>query len=95
MKIIWTPQALKDRSDIWDFISADNPIAASDLDDTFSIAVSRLAEHPLLGRHGHVEGTRELIVHPNYRLVYEMTSEVVWILALVHTARQWPLAYRR
>ena len=90
MKIIWTPQAVRDRSDIWDYIAADNPIAAADLDDTFSTAVSRLAEHPALGRPGQIEDTRELIVHANYRLVYEITPEVVWILALVHTARKWP-----
>jgi addiction module RelE/StbE family toxin len=95
VKIIWTPEALQDRSDIWDYIAADNPVAAADLDDIFSTAVSRLAEHPSLGRPGQIEGTRELIVHANYRLVYELTPEVVWILAMVHTARQWPIGHRR
>jgi plasmid stabilization system protein ParE len=35
-------------------------------------------------------GTRELIPHESYRLVYEVEGDTVWILALVHTARMWP-----
>lgn len=29
--------------------------------------------------------------HAAYRLVYEIDGATVWVLALVHTARQWPL----
>jgi plasmid stabilization system protein ParE len=44
----------------------------------------------MLGRQGKIPGTRELIPHESYRLVYEIAGESVWVLALVHTARQWP-----
>ena len=37
-------------------------------------------------------GTRELIPHRSYRIVYEVGPETVWVLALVHTSRQWPPA---
>ena len=37
-----------------------------------------------------VPGTREVIVHKSYCLVYEIEQDTVWVLALVHTARQWP-----
>ena len=60
------------------------------MDVLFSDATARLAEHPNLGRLGKIPGTRELIPHESYRLVYEIERETVWILALVHTARQWP-----
>jgi plasmid stabilization system protein ParE len=43
-----------------------------------------------MGRTGLVPGTRELIPHESYRLVYEVEGDTVWILALVHTARMWP-----
>lgn len=46
------------------------------------------------GQHGiryrQIAGTRELIPHESYRLVYEVQADAVWILALVHTARLWP-----
>jgi len=31
-----------------------------------------------------------LTPHRSYRLIYEIVEETVWILALIHTARQWP-----
>lgn len=60
------------------------------MDALFSDAAARLAEHPKLGRTGKIPGTRELIPHDSYRLVYEIDGETLWLLALVHTARQWP-----
>ena len=90
MRVIWTPEARQDRVDVWDYIAADNPPAAVHMDELFSTAVARLAEHPKLGRPGKIPGTRELIPHESYRLVYEIDLEILWVLALVHTARQWP-----
>ena len=92
MKVNWTPEAEQDRDDIWLHIAADNLRAAARLDELFSDATARLADHPKLGRPGKIPGTRELIPHENYRLVYEIAGETVWVLTLVHTARQWPPA---
>jgi addiction module RelE/StbE family toxin len=91
VRVIWTPEALQDRADIWDYIVADNPRAAVHMDELFSAAAGRLADYPKVGRPGKIEGTRELVPHESYRLVYEISGETVWVLALIHTARQWPL----
>lgn len=90
MRVIWTPEAQQDRADVWDYIAADNPRTAARMDEFFSDAAARLAEHPKIGRPGKIPGTRELIPHESYRLVYEVERETVWLPALVHTARQWP-----
>ncbi len=90
MKVVWTPEAEQDRTNIWEYIAADDPHAASRMDSLFSAAAGRLADFPLLGRVGKIAGTRELIPHESYRLVYEIEETTVWVLALVHTARQWP-----
>ena len=90
MKLVWTPEALQDRVDIWDYIAADNPHAAARMDELFSDWASRLIEHPKLGRPGKVPDARELVVHEHYRLVYEIDNDTVWILTLIHTARLWP-----
>lgn len=68
MRVLWTLSAEQDRADIVDFIAQDNPLAAIRMDETFSAAVGRLAEHPLLGRAGQIPGTRERIPHASYRL---------------------------
>ncbi|WP_338849130.1 type II toxin-antitoxin system RelE/ParE family toxin [Massilia sp. W12] len=90
MKVIWTPQALQDREAIWLTIVQNKPQAASKLDEAFSEAAVKLAVHPMFGRVGLLHATRELIVHQNYRLVYEIDHEEVWILALVHAGQSWP-----
>lgn len=84
------PEAEQDRLDIREFISTDNPQAAFRMDILFSEAVARLAEHSRMGRPGDVPGTRELIPHESYKIVYEVEGDTIFILAVVHTARQWP-----
>ncbi len=34
----------------------------------------------MLGRPGRIPGTRELIPHENYLLVYEAAQDAIWIL---------------
>ena len=90
MKVIWTPEARQDRRDIWSYIAEESPNAAARMDQRFSDAAASLDEFPMRGRASTAPGTRELIPHPSYRLVYEVEGETVWLLALIHTARQWP-----
>jgi len=94
MRVRWPPEAEQDRDDVWEYISNDNPQAAARMDELFSDAAAKLADYPLMGRAGQISGTRELIPHESYRLVYEVQGETVWVLALVSTARQWPPAIR-
>lgn len=92
MIVSWTPEALADRRAIHLNIRQDNPRAAFAMDELFEAAAERLATTPHMGRPGIIEGTRELIPHENYRIVYEMVEDTVWVLALVHVRRQWPPA---
>ena len=90
MKLSWTLEAIADRDAIFDYIEADNPAAAVALDELFSEKAERLTDHPKLGRPGRVEGTRELVVHENYILVYDIVEDLTRILRVLHAARQWP-----
>ena len=90
MKLYWTPEAIADRDAIFDYIEADNPAAAAALDEFFSEKAERLTDHPKIGRPGRVEGTRELVVHENYILVYDIVGDLTRILRVLHAARQWP-----
>ena len=90
MRVFWASAAEQDRADIIDHIGQDNPLAAIRMDELFAEAAGRLTEHPNLGKAGQIPGTRELIPHESYRLVYEVEDDCVWILALVNTARMWP-----
>lgn len=90
MRVVWTREAEQDRDDVWEYIAADSVSAAARMDELFSDAAAQLADFPELGRPGKIPGTRELIPHENYRLVYEIVGDTAWMLALVHTARLWP-----
>jgi toxin ParE1/3/4 len=90
VKILWTPEAERDRLAIWEYLAARNSDAALRMDRLFSDAVAGLADFPLVGHEGEVPGTRELTPHRSYRIVYDVEGDTVWILVLIHTARQWP-----
>ena len=79
MKLFWTPEAIQDRDEIYDYIEADNPAAALALDELFSEKASRLVDHPGLGRLGSITGTRELVAHQHYVLVYDVAGDLVRI----------------
>lgn len=65
-------------------------MAALALDELFSEKAALLLHHPGLGRTGRVPGTRELVAHRNYILIYDTASDTVRILRVLHAARQWP-----
>lgn len=90
MIVRWTPEAERDRQAIWDYLAARDLAAAVRIDALFGDAVGGLADFPMLGHEGEIAGTRELTPHRSYRLIYEIVDETVWILTLIHTARQWP-----
>ena len=90
MALFWTPAAIQDRNDIYDYIEADNPAAALALDELLAEKAGRLVDHPGLGKPGRVAGTRELVAHQNYILVYDTAGGLIRILRVLHAARQWP-----
>lgn len=90
MELFWTPEAIQDRNDIYEFIEADNPAAALALDELLAEKAGRLVDHPGLGKPGRAPGTRELVAHQNYILVYDTVGDLVRVLRVLHAARQWP-----
>lgn len=90
MRVFWTATAETARREIITYIAQDNSNAALRMDDLFFEAVDHLKNHPFMGKPGILAGTRELIPHPSYRLVYEVEQDAIFIIALVHTSRLWP-----
>jgi toxin ParE1/3/4 len=89
-ELVWTESAMADRNAIYDYIEAENLRAAAALDERFVQAAKRLARRPQIGRPGRNAGTREFVVNRRYLPVYEIVEDVVRVVAVYHTARQWP-----
>jgi toxin ParE1/3/4 len=88
--IQWRPEAQADLETILAYIAEHNQQTAFDLLGEIDRAVSQLPKHPNLYRPGRVAGTREMVVHRNYLLVYRMTSTTIEILSVVHARRRYP-----
>jgi len=82
--------ALADREAIMSHIAQDNPTAAIDLDLEFEAKAENARLRPKLYKAGRVKGTREIVVRPNYVMVYRVTGDVVQMLRVLHAAQLWP-----
>lgn len=89
-ELLWKAAAASDLLAIVDYISDDNPEAALALMDEIECKVALLPAHPKRCRVGRVQGTRELVVRPNYIVVYREDAEAVTILRVLHAAQMWP-----
>jgi len=92
VKLVWTRTASTDRKEIREYIAQVDPVAALALDELISQKASGLVDHPGLGRPGRVTGTRELVLHQNYILIYDTSADLIRLLRVLHAARQWPPA---
>jgi addiction module RelE/StbE family toxin len=85
--IEWSPRALRALFDIYDYIFADSPDAASRVISRVRAAVNLLATQPLLGRAAETRGRRELVVD-QYVVTYRITRKTVRILVIEHGAKR-------
>ena len=91
MLVAWNPVARAALRSILDFISERNALAALQLFEAISTATEALPQHPYLYRPGRVPGAREMVVHPNYIVVYRVTHAIE-ILNVLHARQQYPHA---
>lgn len=90
MKLTWSVQSLADREAIMDYISRDDPLAAISLDDEFEACADLACLHPEMHRTGRVPGTREIVVHPHYVMIYRVINNGLNVLRVLHTSHLWP-----
>jgi toxin ParE1/3/4 len=90
LPIVWKPQARADLAEIITFIAEHSPASARVMKSLIEAATLPTAEHPYLFRAGRIPGTREIVAHPNYIVVYRVTSAAIEIAAVVHSRQQYP-----
>lgn len=89
-EIAWRQTARDDLRSIVEYIAEDNPAAALRLLAEIETKIALLPERPKAYRRGRVDGTREMVVRPNYIVVYSATQDSLTILRVLHAAQLWP-----
>ncbi|MFZ4748475.1 MAG: type II toxin-antitoxin system RelE/ParE family toxin [Sphingomonas sp.] len=92
--VLWSRDALDDLKKQLVYIAADDPVAAARVVDRLRKAAAQLEDFAT-GRPGRVAGTHEKSVTGlPYIIAYEIVprdaGEIVAILRVIHTARDWP-----
>ena len=89
MQVFWLENSEKSLEQIADYIALDNIRAADKLISKIRSMAKNLADFPLMGREGSVAGTREIVAHKNYIMVYRVRKNAIEILYVYHSARNW------
>ncbi len=91
-KIIWTDDGIKSFEDIIQYITNDSTYYASELAKKILSSIEKLPEFPYMGRivpEYNNPDIREIIYH-NYRIVYKISANAVYLLLVIHGSRQLP-----
>lgn len=90
LPIMWRASAREDLTQLIGYIAEQNPAAARAMLTRLESAILPAAEHPYLYRAGRVLGTREVVAHPNYVLVYRVTVDCVEVVNVLHARQEYP-----
>lgn len=91
MRVRYTPAALAHLTEIGDYIAKDNREAAKRVIQAIRYSVEQLRDNPEMGRRGHLEATREMVIpRLPYYAAYRVTGTAIEVFAVIHTARNWP-----
>ena len=74
LPVVWRSSARAELAEIIRYIANEDPQAAR-----------RLKE-----RLGRVPGTREVVAHPNYVLVYRVAANCIEVVNVLHARQQYP-----
>ncbi|MGA9669395.1 MAG: type II toxin-antitoxin system RelE/ParE family toxin [Terracidiphilus sp.] len=94
MKVRWTTPAVNQLRNIFDYMAADSPRAATRVVGRIREVVRQTGRMPNVGRIGRVEGTREIVVSGTpYLVVYWVVEKTIHVLAIFHGAQKWPESF--
>ncbi|MDO8139921.1 MAG: type II toxin-antitoxin system RelE/ParE family toxin [Candidatus Brocadiales bacterium] len=90
-QVIWPPSALMDVESIATFIARDSLDQAALFVNRLIEYTDRLQKFPFSGRiipEIGDDNCRE-IIYGNYRIMYKIEIDQIWITGIIHGARDW------
>lgn len=90
LDVLWTDDAIADLERILDYIAFDSEIAAERLNRRLQESIFVAREFPNGFKPGRTKGTREIVAHPNYIIVYRVLADRIDIVSILHARREYP-----
>ncbi|WP_321793519.1 type II toxin-antitoxin system RelE/ParE family toxin [Caballeronia sp. J97] len=91
LQVVWTQNARLDLREIIRYIAERSPASARALKNAIESAPLSAAIDPYIYRNGRTPGTREIVVHPNYIVIYRVLTDCVEVLGVLHARQCYPL----
>ena len=91
LPIEWRPSAFEDLAEIMEYISVRNAAAAQRLFERIEVSIEHTSEHLYLYKQSdRVLGAREIVVYPNYIILYRVTPHCIEVTNVVHAMKNFP-----
>ena len=93
MTVVLSRAARDDLANIYAYYAERDYELAERLVRAILLACDGLAQFPLMGKKGALEGSRErLMTRYPYRIVYRIEGETISVARILHHRQQWPPA---
>ena len=86
----WRASARDDLASLICFIAQENPRAARDMKALIEASALPASEHPYMFKSGRLPGTREIVAHPNYLVIYRVVADCIEVVNVVHARQEYP-----
>ena len=91
LPVEWKASAGAELLEILAYISDRSELAAQRLFERIQQDLEHASEHPYLFKPSlRVPGAREIVTHPNYLILYRVTSTCIEVVNVVHARREFP-----
>lgn len=86
----WEAEAARQYQDALAYIAAQSPAAAESLAKEIAERLGLVLQFPNLGRKGRIPDSRELVVHPNYLVIYAVRQDSIDVIRFLHARQLYP-----
>ena len=90
LALIWSEDALDQLEDLTTYIAQFDETAAFAMRQRIEQSVLPACTYPEMFRAGRIPGTREVVAHPNYIVVYTVLPDRIQVVSVLHARQKYP-----
>ena len=91
LSIKYTKLAIQDLNRSYEYICAENPLAAHSVIEKIEITLSHLQEQPYIGHLGRVPNTYEFpVLGTPFIIIYMINDNDLIVVSVLHSSRKYP-----